>query len=163
MSNVGKRWSKEEDEQLIDLYVNKEFTIQEIAKIHGRYTKGIATRLAGLKIIKDISEARGNNFYPQESYNNNIRSTLSSSPPINIPKESLTPNLGNDKSGSIPLMLNNPRKTLPECKECVCKDCKDYQNSIFELQKNIIHLQNQIIELNSKDTPRDGVLKFFGF
>lgn len=43
--NAGARWSNEEDEQLLDEYLNKKMKISEIAKIHGRKVGGIKSRL----------------------------------------------------------------------------------------------------------------------
>lgn len=43
--NVGARWTVEEDDQLLDEYLNKKLKISEIAKIHGRKSSGIKARL----------------------------------------------------------------------------------------------------------------------
>ena len=43
--NSGTKWSPEEDQQLLDEYLNQKLKISEIAKIHGRKSGGIRARL----------------------------------------------------------------------------------------------------------------------
>jgi hypothetical protein len=159
MSNVGKRWSKEEDQQLTDLYVNQLLNVTEIAKIHGRYTKGIAARLCHLKIVQDLNSARG--YSTEEPYNNAIRATISSSQPMNIPREVLS---AENAMENKPHILTNTKLQLPECKECICKECINHQNTISILQQQIIKLQQEIISLKTHtgNRPSNPVLDFFG-
>ena len=49
---TGLRWTKEEENQLIDEYVNQKLPISKIAKIHQRQNGGIKRRLMDLGIIE---------------------------------------------------------------------------------------------------------------
>ena len=51
--NVGARWTEEEEQQLIDEYVNQKLTITQIAKIHLRKYAGIKIRLRSLGLLED--------------------------------------------------------------------------------------------------------------
>jgi hypothetical protein len=61
MSNIGKKWTKEEDSDLIKSYtLNSEFLdVNKIAEIHERTPLAIASRLVLLNIAEDIPSVRG--------------------------------------------------------------------------------------------------------
>jgi hypothetical protein len=59
LTNIGARWTKDENDQLIRLYNEEELNILEIAKIHKRAPGGILARLVMNKIINEKEEARG--------------------------------------------------------------------------------------------------------
>jgi hypothetical protein len=59
LTNIGARWTKEENDQLIRLYNEEEKNILEIAKIHKRAPGGIIARLVMNKLITEKEEARG--------------------------------------------------------------------------------------------------------
>lgn len=66
--NVGKPWTKEEDEQLYKLYQKDQLDVLEISKIHQRNPNGIIARLIRNKIIPNKSSARGSsNLYETKS------------------------------------------------------------------------------------------------
>lgn len=50
--NVGSKWTKEEEDRLIDEFNNQKLTISEIAKLHGRKYGGISSRLKKLGLIE---------------------------------------------------------------------------------------------------------------
>lgn len=57
--NVGKKWTQEEDEELLDSYANNELNLSDIAEIHERTPLGIATRLVRLGAVENIVSVRG--------------------------------------------------------------------------------------------------------
>jgi len=61
MANIGKKWTKEEDYELINSYTNDEFSlsVNEIAEIHERTPLAIASRLVLLNVVDDIPSVRG--------------------------------------------------------------------------------------------------------
>lgn len=69
-SHTGKKWSIEEDQQLISEY-NAGNDIVEISRIHKRLPNGIATRLVSLNIIADKTNARGYTTYKESEYYKN--------------------------------------------------------------------------------------------
>lgn len=60
-TNAGKKWTPEENDQLLKLYNIDKLDVNQIATIHGRKTGGIASRLVVLKIVDDVSKVRGYN------------------------------------------------------------------------------------------------------
>jgi hypothetical protein len=61
MSNIRKKWTKSEEDDLIDSYINEELDLPDIAEIHGRTPLGIASRLVKLNAAKDIAGVKGYN------------------------------------------------------------------------------------------------------
>lgn len=59
MSNAFKKWSKSEDDDLIDSYVNEELELPTIVEIHGRSMLSIAARLVKLNAAYDIESVKG--------------------------------------------------------------------------------------------------------
>jgi hypothetical protein len=66
-SQTGKKWTIEEDQQLIVEY-NAGNDIVEISQIHKRLPNGIATRLVSLNLIIDKINARGYTSYKNSDY-----------------------------------------------------------------------------------------------
>lgn len=54
--NIGKLWSKEEEHELVEEYLVKNMSIEEIAAHHKRFTGGILSRLKKLHILRDSDE-----------------------------------------------------------------------------------------------------------
>ena len=69
-SKTGKKWSIEEDQQLITEYTSGN-DIVEISRTHKRLPNGIATRLVSLNIIVDKLQARGYTTYKNSEYYQN--------------------------------------------------------------------------------------------
>lgn len=69
-SQTGKKWSIEEDQQLITEY-NTGNDVVEISQKHKRLPTGIATRLVSLNIIVDKIHARGYTTYKNSEYYQN--------------------------------------------------------------------------------------------
>jgi uncharacterized coiled-coil DUF342 family protein len=67
-SNVGKRWTEEEDEELARLYIEKELDITQIAEELHRTPVSISSRLIKNKIVNFAIEARGFNTYMDSDY-----------------------------------------------------------------------------------------------
>ena len=68
---TGKKWSIEEDQQLITEY-NTGNDIIEISQIHKRLPNGIATRLVSLNVIEYKINARGYTTYKNSEYYQNF-------------------------------------------------------------------------------------------
>jgi hypothetical protein len=62
-SNSGTPWTKEEETQLQDRYVNQRLTISEIGDIHKRTPGGIGYQLKRMNLIVTNEEARGYEEY----------------------------------------------------------------------------------------------------
>jgi len=58
-SNTGNRWTQEEEEHMLHLYIDREFDVVKIAKKHHRTPRAIALRLVKCCVISHESEARG--------------------------------------------------------------------------------------------------------
>jgi hypothetical protein len=58
MDLAGKRWTQEEDEQLIKLYNIDKLDLFNICKIHKRMPGGVASRLVTLNITTERCDAR---------------------------------------------------------------------------------------------------------
>jgi hypothetical protein len=56
--NIGKLWTKEEENELKNEYVNKNLTIDEIAGHHKRFTGGILARLKKLNLLREVDEEK---------------------------------------------------------------------------------------------------------
>jgi hypothetical protein len=76
-SNSGTPWSKEEETQLEEEYVNKKLTISEIGDIHKRTPGGIGYQLKRMNIIVTNEDAHGYNKYrTSELYKEIVSNTL---------------------------------------------------------------------------------------
>lgn len=69
-SQTGKKWSIEEDQQLITEYTSGN-DIVEISRTHKRLLNGIVTRLVSLNIIVDKQQSRGYTSYKNSEYYQN--------------------------------------------------------------------------------------------
>ena len=58
---VGKKWTIEEEQQLLRLYNEEKLDVIQIAEKHNRLQGGICSRLKSLKVIEDYKNARGYN------------------------------------------------------------------------------------------------------
>jgi hypothetical protein len=56
--NVGKPWTKEEDYQLKENYVNQQISVLEISRIHKRFPGGICSRIKSLGLVENDFEIR---------------------------------------------------------------------------------------------------------
>lgn len=61
-TNANKRWTKEDDEMLIDLVCGEKYSLIEIASIFGRSTTAISTRISYLVGINRISKEIAGKF-----------------------------------------------------------------------------------------------------
>jgi predicted DNA-binding protein YlxM (UPF0122 family) len=55
--NIGKLWSKAEEDELTEEYLIKEMSIDEIAAHHKRFRGGILSRLKKLHILRESDES----------------------------------------------------------------------------------------------------------
>lgn len=67
-TNIGKKWTQEEDDQLLRLYNDEKLDIIDIAKQHRRLPRAIAVRLVGNGIITNEFEAKGYSIYKNSDY-----------------------------------------------------------------------------------------------
>lgn len=61
-TNANKRWTKEDDEMLIDLVCGEKYSLIEISSIFGRSTTAISTRISYLVGINRISKEIAGKF-----------------------------------------------------------------------------------------------------
>ena len=67
-TKIGKKWTQEEDDQLLRLYNEEKLDIIEIAKQHSRLPRAIAVRLVKHEIISNEFEANGYSNYKNSDY-----------------------------------------------------------------------------------------------
>jgi hypothetical protein len=67
-TKIGKKWTQEEDEQLLRLYNKEKLDIIEIAKQHSRLPRAIAVRLVKHEVISNEFEANGYSNYKNSKY-----------------------------------------------------------------------------------------------
>lgn len=67
-TKIGKKWTKEEDDQLLRLYNEDKLDIIEIAKLHSRLPRAIAVRLVRHEVISNEFEAKGYSNYKNSDY-----------------------------------------------------------------------------------------------
>ena len=67
-TKIGKKWTQEEDEQLLRLYNEEKLDIIEIAKQHSRLPRAIAVRLVKHEVISNEFEANGYSNYKNSEY-----------------------------------------------------------------------------------------------
>lgn len=67
-TKIGKKWSQEEDDQLLRLYNEEKLDIIEIAKQHSRLPRAIAVRLVKHEVISNEFEANGYSNYKNSDY-----------------------------------------------------------------------------------------------
>jgi hypothetical protein len=67
-TNIGKKWTQEEDDQLLRLYNDEKLDIIDIAKQHRRLPRAIAVRLVSNGIITNEFEAKGYSIYKNSDY-----------------------------------------------------------------------------------------------
>lgn len=67
-TNIGKKWTQEEDDQLLRLYNDEKLDIIDIAKQHRRLPRAIAVRLVRTGIITNEFEAKGYSIYKNSDY-----------------------------------------------------------------------------------------------
>ena len=53
MENAGKRWTREEDEKLMNLFVNEKMNYQTLSAVHKRTVNAIKMRLEYLGLSQD--------------------------------------------------------------------------------------------------------------
>lgn len=69
VNNKGSKWTEEENNQMIKLYIEDKMNIIEIAKIHQRTPIAIAMRLEKNKIIESKELAKGYDIYIENKEN----------------------------------------------------------------------------------------------
>ena len=67
-TKIGKKWTQEEDDQLLRLYNEEKLDIIEIAKRHSRLPRAIAVRLVRHEVISNEFEANGYSNYKNSDY-----------------------------------------------------------------------------------------------
>jgi hypothetical protein len=67
-TKIGKKWTQEEDDQLLQLYNEEKLDIIEISKRHRRLPRAIAVRLVKHEVISNEFEANGYSNYKNSDY-----------------------------------------------------------------------------------------------
>lgn len=121
--NAGKPWTKEEDENLIDLYVNKETSVLDISQIHKRFPGGIIARIRHLGIvqndfdIRDIEKVR--EFVQSESFLNLKKQILEAKRSNRTERQERLPRQANDEIAYLKRDIVALRNELSELKSIV--------------------------------------------
>jgi hypothetical protein len=148
-TNIGKRWTKEEEAKMIKSYNEEKLDIIEIAKNHNRLPRAISMRLVLHKIIKEEQEARGYSEYKKSEY---YKQQLKLKKEEKDNTQNETKNLDNlenlensDNENSVSNILNIIYK---EIKENYSKN--DKIDKITEEIMQLKYLLNNVYEQNKK-------------
>jgi hypothetical protein len=136
-SQTGKKWSIEEDQQLITEY-NTGNDIVEISQIHKRLPNGIATRLVSLNVIEDKINARGYTTYKNSEYYQNY---------LNSEKR---------KGYQEKIVLNKSKKIE---KELQTQNELLTTNNNLEIIQDISNIKNELKEIKTSITELKEMLK----
>jgi hypothetical protein len=136
-SQTGKKWSIEEDQQLITEY-NTGNDIVEISQIHKRLPNGIATRLVSLNVIEYKINARGYTTYKNSEYYQNY---------LNSEKR---------KGYQEKIVLNKSKKIE---KELQTQNKLLTTNNNLEIIQDISNIKNELKEIKTSITELKEMLK----
>jgi hypothetical protein len=136
MTNIRKKWSKSEDEELIDSYVNEELDLPDIAELHGRTQLGIASRLVKLNAAQDIPNVRGYNGRIPEK----LRELKASGPILRKTQ------LQNDGTHS-PILCKTQIQIRNNDENAECLHCVELANENEYLKRQLEDAMNTIEEL----------------
>ena len=134
---TGKKWSIEEDQQLITEY-NTGNDIIEISQIHKRLPNGIATRLVSLNVIEDKINARGYTTYKNSEYYQNF---------LNSEKR---------KDYQEKIVLNKSKKIEKEIQK---QNSLLTTNNNLEIIQDISNIKNELKEIKTSITELKELLK----
>jgi len=129
-SQTGKKWSIEEDQQLITEYTSGN-DIVEISRTHKRLPNGIATRLVSLNIIVDKLQARGYTTYKNSEYYQNYL--------ISEKRKGYQEKIASNKSKKI----EKEQETIIENKTLIAK------NNDLEISQDISNIKNELKEIKT--------------
>ena len=127
-NNVGGSWSKEQDDQLKDQYVNKKLDLITLCNIHKRFPGGITSRLRKLGIVEFSNLVRGFDDYTNSSLYEEIKNSRSS-----IRSQKKTEKENKYKLNILAQVNNSENNIL--------------KNEMCEIKKNIKELKNCVSEL----------------
>jgi RNA:NAD 2'-phosphotransferase (TPT1/KptA family) len=130
-TNTGKKWSQEEDEQLLRLYNDERLDIIEIAKQHRRLPRAIAVRLVSQGIITNEFEANGYSNYKNSEYYKEIVEQKKL-----VKKEKSISPIIKEKQENIMITINK-------------NDYLQLKEEITEIKKDIKMLSTNMVELIS--------------
>lgn len=136
--NKNKKWSKSEEEDLLDSYINEELDLPLIADIHERSLLGIASRLVKLNAAEDIASVKG--------YTGSIPMRLRSlraTGPI-ITKQDLLCNPSNDNSNDLLALVPFESEGKTSEEKDLIPTCT--QSEYEEMKKEIEYLKLQLFE-----------------
>lgn len=128
---AGKWWSDEEDLKLLKHYNEDGLNVVQIAKLHNRFPRGIASRLVYLRVVDCTLDCRGyiQNEKEDCQYYEQIKNFLKQK--RDERKEKKIDKLKKEEKGINSININIPSTS------------KDIENKIE-------NLQNEIIKLNDK-------------
>jgi len=127
-TKIGKKWTQEEDEQLLSLYNEEKLDIIEIAKQHSRLPRAIAVRLVKHEVISNEFEANGYSNYKNSEY---YKKTMEQKNSIKKEKPTMK-NIQEDNNYLITINRN---------------DYLRLQDDINEMKQNIFTLNTNMKEL----------------
>ncbi len=136
--NHCKKWDKNDNDNLIDLYNTKKYDIVKISSILGRTPISVSCQLINLKIIKEKEDARG---YEDFLLDKNYQSKLKKEKKLTR----ITKKENQDKNIlSIEYMNNN---------------LNEIKNALNKINESIVTLENNYNELHDK-IANNGLNKF---
>ena len=127
-TKIGKKWTQEEDDQLLRLYNEEKLDIIEIAKQHSRLPRAIAVRLVKHEIISNEFEANGYSNYKNSDYYKETMEQKNS-----IKKEKPIKKIQEDNNNYLISINRNDYLRL--------------QDDITEMKQNIFTLNTNMTEL----------------
>jgi mevalonate pyrophosphate decarboxylase len=127
-TKIGKKWTQEEDDQLLRLYNEEKLDIIEIAKQHSRLPRAIAVRLVKHEIISNEIEANGYSNYKNSDYYKETMEQKNS-----IKKEKPIKKIQEDNNNYLISINRNDYLRL--------------QDDITEMKQNIFTLNTNMTEL----------------
>lgn len=163
---MHKKWSKSEDEDLIDSYVDKEFDLRDIAELHDRTQLAIAARLVKLNAAPDIKSVKGFKgnvplflcnlkatkpiIRKKESENRVNLPDL----PITLPEVDNTLKIDTSHISTPELAIVNPNNDqvgvihrIAITEHHLCHNCNELSKRVEELEKQLIEAMTTIEEL----------------
>lgn len=127
-NKIGKKWTQEEDNQLLRLYNEENLDIIDIAKQHNRLPRAIAVRLVKHEVISNEFEAKGYTEYKNSDYYKEMMEKNY------IKKEKQTKTL--QENNNILITINK-------------NDYLQLQQDITEIKQDITQMKENILTINS--------------
>jgi hypothetical protein len=146
LCQVGKKWSIEEDQQLIQEYA-KGLDIITISQNHKRLPSGIASRLVLLKVIEDKQHARGFTNYKKSDYYQKYLNSEKGK----LHQERIVRNMDKQLTNEPNIDIKDSHKQNSTCDmNNIKKELKEIKTSIVELKEIVKAIHDVDVEKEIK-------------